>query len=101
MLAPPTEAGSACLQMRAAGIQGVNPSHPKLQALLAAGITPDEIGEVAREPKARGKGMAWVLATVEGRRRDAAATSPLPRGQPRRPTPDDFAAKDYGTGGLI
>lgn len=100
-LALPTAAGSACLQMRAAGVQSVNPSHPKLLALLAAGITPDEIGEVAREPRARGKGMAWVLATAEGRRRDAAAVAPLPRGQPRRPTPDDFAAKDYGTGGLI
>lgn len=82
MLAPPTEAGSACLQMRAAGIQGVNPSHPKLLALLAAGVTPDEIGEVAREPKARGKGMAWVLATVEGRRRDAAAVGSLPSPPP-------------------
>ncbi len=82
VLAPPTEAGSTCLQMRAAGIQGVNPSHPKLLALLAAGVTPDEIGEVAREPKARGKGMAWVLAVVEGRRRDAAAVGSLPSPPP-------------------
>lgn len=82
VLAPPTEAGSACLQMRAAQIQGVNPSHPKLLALLAAGVTPDEIGEVAREPKARGKGMAWVLAVVEGRRRDAAAVGSLPSPPP-------------------
>ena len=82
VLAPPTEAGSACLQMRDANIQGVNPSHPKLLALLAAGITPDEIGEVAREPKARGKGMAWVLAAVEGRRRDAASVGAVPSPPP-------------------
>ena len=81
-LALPTAAGSACLQMRAAGVQSVNPSHPKLLALLAAGVTPDEIGEVAREPKARGKGMAWVLAVVEGRRRDAAAVGSLPSPPP-------------------
>jgi len=82
VLAPPTEAGSACLQMRDANIQGVNPSHPKLLALLAAGVTPDEIGEVAREPKARGKGMAWVMATAEGRRRDAASVGALPSPPP-------------------
>lgn len=77
-----TDAGSACLQMRAAGIQGVNPSHPKLLALLAAGITPNEIGEVAREERAKGKGMAWVLAVVEGRRREAANVTALPAAIP-------------------
>jgi len=77
-----TDAGSACLQMRAAGIQGVNPSHPKLLALLAAGITSNEIGEVAREERAKGKGMAWVLAVAEGRRREAANVATLPRGSP-------------------
>ena len=77
-----TDAGSACLQMRAAGIQGVNPSHPKLLALLAAGITPNEIGEVAREERAKGKGMAWVLAVAEGRRREAANVTALPAAIP-------------------
>jgi uncharacterized protein YdaU (DUF1376 family) len=100
-LAHPTDAGAACLQMRQAGVLGVNPSHPRLLALLAAGVTPQEIGELAREPVARGKGMVWVLAAVEGRRRDAAAVATLPRGRPRRPSPDDFEAKNYGNGGLI
>lgn len=98
----PSEAGSACLQMRAAGIQGVNPSHPKLLALLAAGLTPNEIGEVAREPRSAGKGMAWVLAVAENRRREAANVTQFPRGSPARtPKPDDFGSKDYGTGGRI
>ena len=81
-LLAPTAAGAACLQMRNAGVQGVNPSHPKLLALLAAGVTPDEIGELSREPRSSGKGMAWVLATAEGRRRDAAAVGSLPSPPP-------------------
>lgn len=75
----PTETGAICRRLRDAGIQGVNPSHPKLLALLQAGITADELCGVAEEPKSRGKGMAWVIATAEGRRRDAAKVRPLPR----------------------
>ncbi|MCK2097538.1 YdaU family protein [Thauera aromatica] len=78
----PTEAGAICQRFRVAGIQGVNPSHPKLLALLQAGITADELCGLAEEPSARGKGMAWVLAAAEGRRRDAANVSPLPRASP-------------------
>lgn len=78
----PGEAGAICRQLRDLGIQGVNPSHAKLLALLQAGMTADEICGVAAEPSARGKGMAWVLATAEGRRRDAANIKPLPRASP-------------------
>lgn len=80
--AEPTEAGAICQRFRVAGIQGVNPSHPKLLALLQAGITADELCGLAEEPSARGKGMAWVLAAAEGRRRDAAKVRPLPRASP-------------------
>ncbi len=78
----PTETGAICRRLRDAGIQGVNPSHPKLLALLQAGITADEMCGIAAEPNAAGKGMAWVLATAEGRRRDAAKVRPLPRASP-------------------
>lgn len=78
----PTEAGAVCRHLREAGIQGVNPSHPKLLAVLAAGVTADELRGIAAEPNARGKGLAWVLATAEGRRRDAAKVRPLPRASP-------------------
>lgn len=33
---------------------------------------------MADEQGARGKGLAWILATVEGRRRDAAAAGTVP-----------------------
>jgi uncharacterized protein YdaU (DUF1376 family) len=83
VLASATDAGALCLRLRKAGITGVNPSHARLHALLDAGLSPDEIGSIAEEPGARGKGMSWVLAAAEGRRRDAANVRPLPRGSPR------------------
>lgn len=78
----PTEVGLIAKRLRDAGIQGVNTHDPRLHALLQAGITADELCCIAEEPKSRGKGMAWVLATAEGRRRDAAKVRPLPRASP-------------------
>lgn len=65
--------------MKREGILDVNPMHPRLLALLAAGLTEDEIVSVAPEAKQRGKGFAWLLATAEGRRRDAANVVTLPK----------------------
>jgi len=73
-----TDAGSACKQLKQLGITGVNPHHPELQALLAAGVTVDAIVSIGHEPKAKGKPLAWVLAAVKGRIKDAASTE-LPR----------------------
>lgn len=70
-------AGEACKAMKAAGMAQVNPSHPKLTALLEAGITVDELIEAASHAVENGKPFAYALATAEGRRRDA-ATAPLP-----------------------
>jgi hypothetical protein len=78
----PPEVGLIAKRLRDAGIQGVNTHDPRLHALLQAGITADELCGIAEEPKSRGKGMAWVLATAEGRRRDAAKVRPLPRASP-------------------
>ena len=76
-------AASACKVMRAAGMQDVNPSHPKLTALLAAGITQEELQTAAADAVGRGKGFAYALAAAEGRRRDA-ATEPLPAARQQR-----------------
>ena len=73
-----TPAGTVCARLKADGIQGVNPQHPKLLKLLNDGLTIDEIASVGPEAKAKGKGFAWILAAAEGRRRDAAATASLP-----------------------
>ena len=73
-----TASGRVCARLRKVGIQGVNPSNPKLLALLTAGIPEAEFGDLADEQGARGKSLAWILATVEGRRRDAAAAGIVP-----------------------
>jgi hypothetical protein len=67
----PTLAGDACKAMKAKGLQGVNPSHPKLTALLDAGITVDELAGAAEDAVAKRKPFAYALATAEGRRRDS------------------------------
>lgn len=68
----PTPAGAICSRLMKIGTTGVNPHHPKLLALLKAGITEEEIVSAAEEPASKGKGLAWLLAKVEGRRRDSA-----------------------------
>jgi uncharacterized protein YdaU (DUF1376 family) len=69
----PTAAGLACRAMRAAGMPDVNPGDPRLLALLEQGATQAELSSVAEEGAKRGKGFAWALATLVGRRSDAAA----------------------------
>lgn len=66
-----TRAGQVCARMKVAGIQDVNPSHPKLLTLIDMGITDDEFASAAADAAAKGKGFAYALATAEGRRRDA------------------------------
>lgn len=68
---PRAPGAEACIRMKAAGLQAVNPSHPKLLALLEAGLTVDELEHAAGEAVAKGKGFAYALAAAEGRRRDA------------------------------
>lgn len=72
-----TPAAEACLRMKSAGLQAVNPGHPKLLALLQTGMTVDELESAAVDAVKAGKPFAYALATAEGRRRDA-ASSPLP-----------------------
>ena len=85
----PTAAGAACLAMRAEGIADVNPSSPKLAALLAAGATNAELAAAARGAVDRGKGFAYALGTAQKQREEAAAmaaglhTGPLPTRQPQ------------------
>ncbi len=69
--------GEACKAMKSAGLQGVNPSHPKLIALLDAGITIPELTDAAAHAVKNQKPFAYALATAEGRRRDS-ATAVLP-----------------------
>lgn len=76
-------AGEACRAMRDAGMPPhlLNPAHPGLVAALADGAGPAEFGATAAELIARRGGvppMAYVVSTVIGRRRDAAARPKQP-----------------------
>lgn len=77
--AQPTAAGLACRAIKAAGIADVNPGHPTLLSLLEAGQTPELLAATATELAGKGKAkFALLLATVEGRLRDAAAAGAVP-----------------------
>ena len=91
---PATSAGRVCARLRQAGIASVNPSNPKLHALLDAGMSEDELADLAEESGSRGKGFAWLLAAAEGRRRDASAIRPLPRASPNALSDKNRAAAE-------
>lgn len=63
--------GAALRVLRVAGLPA-NGSDPTLLALLAWGATSDELRLVGSEAVAKGKGVAWMAATIKGRRADAA-----------------------------
>lgn len=74
--------GTIAKALRAAGVLA-NPQHPRLLALLAAGARLEEFTATAAEliaaNGARGPPkFPYLLATIEGRRRDAANESALP-----------------------
>lgn len=93
----PTPAGEICSRLRRAGVASVNPSNPRLLALIAAGATSDEFADLAAEPCAKGKGFAWLLAAVEGRRKDAEAMGTIPqaRASPSRQSGRQAAISNY------
>lgn len=79
--------GSVVQAMRAAGLLGAYAT-PSLATLVATASSPHEFSEAACEASKRGKGLAWALARVAGKRQDsrqdgrqdaaASASSPPP-----------------------
>ena len=97
--AEPTAAGLACRAIKAAGILDVNPGHPTLLRLLQAGQTAQDLAATAAELVGKGRGkFALLLATVEGRLRDAAQAAPLPATGAAAPPPADAWRKDSRAG---
>lgn len=87
-------AQQAAQAMQAVGLADVSASHPRLVALVAAGITASELAEAARSAVKAGRGFPWALARAEGQRRDAASAADLPPAPPPGPPidPDSRAA---------
>ena len=79
---PQSPAALAARAMVQAGLTDVSASHPKLLALVAAGITPAELADAAAAAVRGGRGFPWALARAEGQRRDAAQVGALPDAAP-------------------
>jgi len=73
-----TDTGEVCRRLKLLGYGDTNPHDLKLKALLASGLTADELIAVGEEARGRGKGFRWIIAAAEGRRREAANVTPLP-----------------------
>lgn len=70
----PTPAGEVCMRLRSVGIGRVNPSHPRLKALLDAGATVDEFLGFADAAMTKDDPFAYLLTVLERERTRAAAT---------------------------
>lgn len=97
----PTMAGAICNVLKALKMQSVNPSHPKLLALIAAGADVGMFADAGRDCVAGGKGFGYLLGMVEGRMNDMAkftaqalATPAAQRPQAPRPQAESFAERD-------
>jgi uncharacterized protein YdaU (DUF1376 family) len=92
-----TAAGRACLLMRQAGCIHANPSHADLIAAIAEGVTPEVLGDTAREALALRKGnpFAWAVATARSRHAEGAkplaGASHAPATRPRLSLADQSA----------
>src|SRR3546814_17696807 len=74
--------------MRDAGCPSTNPSHPDLLAALAEGVTPETLGDPAREAVDAGKPkpFPWAIVPARGRQREGA--NPIATGPPgSKPAP--------------
>lgn len=69
----PTLAASVCLALKQLGFIDINPSHPKLLAMLDAGATLDEFVNAAKT--SRVKKFVYVIGAVEGMRKQAQSES--------------------------
>lgn len=68
----PERIGAAMRAIKKTGFTSFNGSDPNFHALLRDGVTHEDLRIVAAEAAAKSKGWAWFLATVKGRREDAA-----------------------------
>lgn len=71
VMSPGARVGEALRTLRAVGFTA-NGSDPTLLGLLAENPTEPELRVIGAEAAAKGKGMAWLAATLRGRRADAA-----------------------------
>lgn len=82
----PTMAGAVCITLRAKGIASVNPSHPDLLALLAAGVDVGAFASAAEVAVERGHArFPYVLGVVKGQQADAQRMAAQAASAPAKP----------------
>ena len=85
---PPSQAAKVCLVVKAEGIGNVNPSHPKLLALLDDGAEVSDFISATKVAIEAGQGFAYMLGVAKGMREDA-------RREPKaRPAQESFRERD-------
>lgn len=89
----PTDAGRVCRLMRQNGVVDVNPGHPDLLALLAAGAADDEFIGAAKTAASRSKGFAYTLGMLKRQRTEAATTAGQLHRGPMPTTPQTTAGE--------
>lgn len=92
----PTAPGIVCRAMKAKGVTDVNPGHPLLLQLIAQGATVPEFEGAALDAAQRGKGFAYAMAALQGRRKDAATVKldgPAPKAEAPGLSPDVAATR--------
>jgi len=78
-----TKAGAVCVVLKSEGIPAVNPGHPELVALLAAGADVGIFSAAAQTAKKAGKHeFAYVLGIVKRQMASAAAIASTPMASP-------------------
>lgn len=93
-------AGAACLAIKQSRVGLSNPSHPKLNALLHAGVTLDQIMDACTRAVDRGKNFTYALGILEREQIEARQLADV-LGKPKAsktPSTDNFSSKDYGQG---
>jgi hypothetical protein len=89
-LQAPTAAGAICLALRRAGLQRMNPGHPTLAALIAAGATQAELVGLVPQALTKGEPFSWLLAAATKQRAEAAEVAkglhrgPIPQADDRK-----------------
>jgi uncharacterized protein YdaU (DUF1376 family) len=75
----PNRLAEAAKVLKTAGFSAVNPGDPRFIALVGKSESFDDMALAAAEAAAKGKGWAWLLATIKGRREDAKRPQEAPK----------------------
>lgn len=98
--ARPSMATAVCIALKSIGMAGVNPGNEKLQILLRSGADIGDFVAVGRTCVETGKPFAYLLATVAGKMKDAAALAQTAMAAPQQAAGRHQAAPNKHAGAV-